>query len=482
MREQNNSSLLFNEDGNLEARLKELELIKDDKIKKITNNELLHIEDKLKEVNVANLLYYRDTAKLRNQHLTKEESKEQKETSSKVEPTPPKELVIKDSKIDEELFKGIYIQGVHPLPPLKKPFITFKDQNFLSSKNLSLIVAPPGSGKSSICESILASMLNKDCDTLGFKIDEEEVKTALFFDGERDFSLVNESTNRMHRRAKTQSKEGVQPLIIGLRETFKVEDKKNKIVRLVAHFKPQLVIIDGMGDLVKSANSEEESNELYLWAMELITTYSLSILGTIHSNYGTEKARGHLGSELLRRCEGVVFVKVNGEGENTTKTISATKHRQSEAVKHSFKWNKEEGNNVSCEDPTTGVVKKPPLIEALTKLDLLRLKESFSTGGDGKEVMFKIVGGEFPFFTGEYTLNKFKELEESLKAYLKENHPELNGGINAIGNLIKDLTLKGHLLKIGEAPKTQYTFTSNSKDKGLSLLNTDEVLRTNRRL
>ena len=482
MREQNNSSLLFNEDGNLEARIKELELIKDDKIKEITNNELLPIDDKVKNINVTNLLYYRDTAILRNQHLAKEKSKEQKETSKKIEPTPPKELVINESKIDSDLFEGIYIQGIHPLPPLKKPFITFKNQNFLSSKNLSLIVAPPGSGKSSICESILASMLNKDCDTLGFKIDEEEVKTALFFDGERDFSLVNESTNRMHRRAKTQSKEGVQPLIIGLRETFKVEDKKKKIVKLVAHYKPQLVIIDGMGDLVNSANSEEESNELYLWAMELITTYSLSILGTIHSNYGTEKARGHLGSELLRRCEGVVYVKVNGEGENTTKTISATKHRQSEAVKHSFKWNKEEGNNVSCGDPTTGVVKKPPLIEALTKVDLLRLKESFSTGEDGKEVMFKIVGGEFPFFTGEYTLNKFSELEQSLKAYLKENHPELNGGTNAIGNLIKDLTLKGHLLKIGEAPKTQYTFTSNSKDKRLSLLNNDEVLQTNRRL
>jgi nucleoside-triphosphatase THEP1 len=480
MREQNNSSLLFSEDGNLEARLKELELIKDDKIKKITNNELLPIEDKVKDINVINLLYHRDTARLRNQHLTKEESKEQ--TSPKVEPTPPKELVIKDSKIDSDLFEGIYIQGIHPKPPSKKPFVTFKNQNFLSSKNLSLIVAPPGSGKSSICESILASMLNKDCDSLGFKIDEEEVKTALFFDGERDFDLVDSSTNRMHRRAKTQSKEGVKPLIIGLRETFKVEDKKKKIVQLVAHYKPQLVIIDGMGDLVKSANSEEESNELYLWAMELITTYSLSILGTIHSNYGTEKARGHLGSELLRRCEGVVYVKVNGEGENTTKTISATKHRQSEAVKHSFKWNKEEGNNVSCEDPTTGVVKKPPLIEALTKVDLLRLKESFSTGKDGKEVMFKIVGGEFPFFTGEYTLNKFSELEQSLKAYLKENHPELNGGTNAIGNLIKDLTLKGHLLKIGEAPKTQYTFTSNSKDKRLSLLNNEEVLQTNRRL
>ena len=69
MREQNNSPLLFNEDGNLEARIKELELIKDDKIKEITNNELLPIDDKVKSVNVVNLLYYRDTAILRNQHL-----------------------------------------------------------------------------------------------------------------------------------------------------------------------------------------------------------------------------------------------------------------------------------------------------------------------------------------------------------------------------------------------------------------------------
>ena len=45
-------------------------------------------------------------------------------------------------------------------------------ESFLTDGNIGTIVAEPGSGKSPICESILANVLNNDCEALGFKVDE----------------------------------------------------------------------------------------------------------------------------------------------------------------------------------------------------------------------------------------------------------------------------------------------------------------------
>lgn len=358
----------------------------------------------------------------------------------------------------KKVMEDIYISGIHPKPEPLQPLVKFLGQNFLSLENIGLIVARAGMGKSSICESILASMHNPECDSLGFKIS-DEVNTALFFDFERDFHLVEKSNQRMWKRINNPPREGKTAIIIGMRKIYSLEDKKNRIIELVNLYKPQLIIIDGIGDLVLAPNNEEECAKLYLWLIKLITENKLSILSTIHPNAGGEKARGHLGSEMIRRCEGSVWVTENID--RTIKTISTTKERQSEPLKTSFKWDKVQGNNVSCDTITTGIIKKPPLIESLSIDEVYRLKQSFATGEKGKEEKGKLIGG--------YTIDKFGEVERKLKDYIKENHPELNGGTNAIGNLIKDLTNKGHLHKLGNAPNTKYTFTDDKEDKLLNL-------------
>jgi hypothetical protein len=358
----------------------------------------------------------------------------------------------------KKVMEDIYISGIHPKPEPLQPLVKFLGQNFLSLENIGLIVARAGMGKSSICESILASMHNPECDSLGFKIS-DEVNTALFFDFERDFHLVEKSNQRMWRRINNPPREGKTAIIVGMRKIYSLEDKKNRIIELVNLYKPQLIIIDGIGDLVLAPNNEEECAKLYLWLIKLITENKLSILSTIHPNAGGEKARGHLGSEMIRRCEGSVWVTENID--RTIKTISTTKERQSEPLKTSFKWDKVQGNNVSCDTITTGIIKKPPLIESLSIDEVYRLKQSFATGEKGKEEKGKLIGG--------YTIDKFGEVERKLKDYIKENHPELNGGTNAIGNLIKDLTNKGHLHKLGNAPNTKYTFTDDKEDKLLNL-------------
>ena len=43
--------------------------------------------------------------------------------------------------------------------------------------------------------------------------------------------------------------------------------------------------------------------------MEWSGKYQLTIITVIHTNYGTDKATGHLGSALMKKCESCIDLK-----------------------------------------------------------------------------------------------------------------------------------------------------------------------------
>lgn len=437
----------------LECNFKEILLILSNEKSEIATNILLSEKEKIKLKGEAMEKYQK-----RYKHLTGESSPIGEESQKENQTTSKEQIKLIEEQFNvnsneasnkttgeeyEKLLENIYIKGLHKKPEYKPPLVTFKNERFLTFKNLSVLVAGAGVGKSSICESILASMLNPDCDSLGFKV-QESVQKAIFIDCERDYDLVDECTERMQRRANNQDEEN-KCLIAGVRECFTIKSKKEKITALVEYFKPQLLLIDGIGDLVHAPNNEEETANIYLWLIQLITKYELSIITTIHPNSTSTKARGHLGSEMLRRAYGLLYVSENID--KTVKTISTQKARAGEHLKLSFKWSKEERNNITCDDITTGAVKKPPLYQCLTRDEIKKMKESYLIGED------------------LYIKFNYKDFVTELKKYIGEEHPQLNAGDSAIKILVSDLVKYDYVLKTGKAPKTTYTFAPNSKDK-----------------
>jgi hypothetical protein len=72
-----------------------------------------------------------------------------------------------------------------------------------------------------------------------------------------------------------------------------------------------LVIIDGCRDLIKDFNSPDESIELVTFFMQWSAINLLHIVTIIHQNKGNEYARGHLGTELINKCETHISVEVD---------------------------------------------------------------------------------------------------------------------------------------------------------------------------
>jgi len=439
--------------------IRELKCSTDEALKDIRNNDNLTAKDrirltkdirdehqvKMKALQV-NQSISTDTAfdsLLMDNILHRENSDNNSETTVRIEPINREDNERIEDEIQREYNEkteqeqnktlwsdGVHIPGIHPPREKLKPRVYFANESFVTNQNLSVILASPGTGKSSICESILASVLNKDCDTLSFKVD-EAVQRAIYFDTERDLSMIDRSNERMLQRANV-SEHLENALVVGLRENFSVKDKKEKIIQVIEHYKPQLILIDGVSDLMSNTNSEEETNLIIEWLNKIITHYNLSLITTLHPNKGTDTARGWIGSEMLRKCEGVILVK---ENVDEIRTMSVTKARDSAKPKASFKWCNDNLRMMSCEHNTkVGAIKKLNVIDALTNNELEQLKKSI-----GFEDM------------------KYNEIATALQQYLKEEHPGVATGNNAIGVFIKDLAVNEvHLFKRGKAPKTTY--------------------------
>lgn len=72
-----------------------------------------------------------------------------------------------------------------------------------------------------------------------------------------------------------------------------------------------LVIIDGGRDLVLDFNNAEDSYNVVTKFMQWSEINMLHIVTIIHQNKGNEFARGHLGTELVNKCETHISVEVD---------------------------------------------------------------------------------------------------------------------------------------------------------------------------
>ena len=101
-----------------------------------------------------------------------------------------------------------------------------------------------------------------------------------------------------------------------LRELAPME-RYNLVIDTIYHYINTLpfdiVVIDGIADLQRNTNDLEESDALVGALMKLSTNTNCHIICVLHTNPGSDKARGHLGSSLQRKAESVLYVHRCGD-------------------------------------------------------------------------------------------------------------------------------------------------------------------------
>src|SRR2546422_381240 len=87
-----------------------------------------------------------------------------------------------DNKKDENGISRSFRMRFSFTPKKEKTIIKLGGESICSIGNVTMIIAPPGSGKSNVCEAAAAGAINPDCDALGFEVDSEK---TLYIDTER---------------------------------------------------------------------------------------------------------------------------------------------------------------------------------------------------------------------------------------------------------------------------------------------------------
>ena len=180
-----------------------------------------------------------------------------------------------------------------------------------SEGNISAVVGAAKSKKTFLCTALVGAMLRPN-GTAAFGITPSQ-SLVLWVDTEQSASHTQRVIKRILRMAGKPEDEPYDKLVtLTLRE---IEPKERfSILRdAIAYYKPRLVIVDGISDLMYNSNCIEESDAVVGEMMALSTEYNCHIMNVLHTNPNSDKARGHIGSTLQRKVETMIYVRKVGE-------------------------------------------------------------------------------------------------------------------------------------------------------------------------
>lgn len=204
--------------------------------------------------------------------------------------------------------------------PHHEPVIRIGDKGIAARRNITGISAQVKAGKTALSSVILAGAISQDGEIEGFNdmhvepnrdgkavidIDTEQaeddqqykVKTILRRSG---FSNTPDNFLSYNFRQLTRAnyKDALNPICNTASERF------NGV---------HLIVIDGGADFCQSVNDDKEAAAAVEYFTHLSIEYDCPVIIVVHQNPGSEKERGHFGSEIQRKCYGLISIVKNGD-------------------------------------------------------------------------------------------------------------------------------------------------------------------------
>jgi len=234
-----------------------------------------------------------------------------------------------------------------PAAPQPRFFIKLEGSKHLigicTPGNLTAISATVKSGKSSWVGAMIAAAVTEDpddVDCLSLVASPSDGAAIIHFDTEQS---PYDHHNLVHTAVKRSSRQTTPPEV----RSYCVTGWSNKDIRAVLSLEMaraakecgsvHSVVLDGIGDMVANVNDPEECNAFVAELHALAIEFNCPIIGVIHVNPGSEKTRGHLGSQFERKAESNLRL----EKQEDVTVIWSDKNRRASIPKTAgpcFKW------------------------------------------------------------------------------------------------------------------------------------------------
>lgn len=212
--------------------------------------------------------------------------------------------------------------------------LSWKDIKFAPLSGIHNITGQSGNGKTMTIAQFIATLLCGEVGQLRYELaDEIPHPKVLYIDTEmekdntiavknRVLTLAGRDINGQYDDFKIIMLRDVDDIPLVDEKGQPILDKKGRkqninpaivrwrsVLKAIWLYKPTVVFIDGLIDVVADFNDNVECQELIFKCMKLATHYDLSLWCVLHQNPGGEKMVGHLGSFLERKVTDVIQTK-----------------------------------------------------------------------------------------------------------------------------------------------------------------------------
>lgn len=200
----------------------------------------------------------------------------------------------------------------------KPSFYNINGVEVISPCALTMVTAQKKSGKSNFKGILIAAGLHEDSQILDGAV-RSNLGRLTFLDIDTEQPL-KDARRLLRRIMKTAGYEynadwkqyGLHCISV---KDYSAEDSRIMVELAIAAYKPQVVFVDGIADIMKSINSEQESIEIFKWLDYLSNQYECAVVGMLHLNFGTQKIGGWGGTQSGKKySDGFMLTKSIGSG------------------------------------------------------------------------------------------------------------------------------------------------------------------------
>ena len=208
-------------------------------------------------------------------------------------------------------------------PDASKSLVAVNGVPLGTQDNLFCITGGEGTGKSNYVSAILARALAQqrlDAElTLGLEVTPNPRGLAvLHYDTEQSEAQLHKNLGKtLHRASLTAVPDFYHSLYLASlsrKDRLKLIQESMDIFHH-KHGGIHLVVIDGIADLIRSANDETESIAIVDELYRLAGIYNTCLICVLHFVPSGIKLRGHIGSELQRKAAGILSIEKDDHPE-----------------------------------------------------------------------------------------------------------------------------------------------------------------------
>ena len=240
-------------------------------------------------------------------------------------------------------------------PDISKSVVAVNGVPLGTQDNLFCITGGEGTGKSNYVGAILAGTLGEEQlaieKTLGLEITANPKGLAvLHYDTEQSEAQLHKNLGKTLRRASLAA---VPEYYHSLYLASLSRKDRLKLIRESMdlfhhrHGGIHLVVIDGIADLIRSANDETESIAIVDELYRLAGIYNTCIICVLHFVPNGIKLRGHIGSELQRKAAGILSIEKDDNPEySVVKALKVRDGSPLDVPMMLFGWDKAEDIHV----------------------------------------------------------------------------------------------------------------------------------------